>query len=273
MDGVRIGCLDVIMPAYNAADTIAESVRSALAFPLCRRVFVVDDASRDDTAAIVEALAVQAADRVVLTRLTRNGGPAYARNIGLALAETGLVAFLDADDLYEERALDVAVAALHGMPDLALLRLALSPLGLDPAYRDHPLFPEAWARVTFSTPSNVVARRRSIVDAGGFPENDLFRRQGGEDVALFKAITRTCRTGTLFTQPGVLYRIRPDCAALRLLRAYLEPKPSPEIEADLPRAEAITERIMQRLQILSPLAVQEPAVVEVLITWSQAGAD
>lgn len=272
MSGNRPGRLDVIMPAYNAAETIAESIRSALASPLCRRVLVIDDASGDDTAAIVEAQAAQATGRVVLTRLTRNGGPAYARNIGLALAETDLIAFLDADDLYQDRALDVAVAALDGMADLALVRLALKPLGLDSPYQGHPGFQEAWTTIAFSTPSNVVTRRSVIVDAGGFPENGLFRRHGGEDVALFRAITRTCRTGTLFTEPGVLYRIRPACAALRLLRAHLAPSPAPEIDADMPRADAITDGIMQRLQVLSPLAARDPVVVEVLVTWSPRDA-
>lgn len=247
------------MPAYNAAETIVESVTSALASPYCRRVLVIDDASQDDTVALVEALAAQMGGRVALTRLSQNGGPAYARNIGLTLAETDLVAFLDADDLYEHRALKVAVAALDGMPDLALVRLALKPLGLDPTYRDHPSFPKAWTRVTFMTPSDVVVRRRVILDAGGFPENGLFRRHGGEDVALFRAITRACRTGTLFTEPGVHYRIRPGCAALRLLRAHRDAIPAPGIEADMPRAEAITDRIMQRLRVLSPSRPATPS--------------
>jgi len=262
-----LGRVDVIMPAHNAAATIVDSLRSALACPECRRVLVIDDASQDRTAAIVEGLAAQAAGRVVLTHLSVNGGPAYARNVGLALAEADLIAFLDADDVYEPQALTVAVAALDGLADLALVRLALKPV--DPALMAHPGFPDAWTRVTFTVPSNVVVRRRVVADAGGFPEDELFRRHGGEDVALLQAVTRTCRVGTLFREPGVLYRIRPDCAALKLLRACLFDIRPPGIDADLPKAEAVTLKIMQRLRLLNPFVSPEPAVIEVLVNWSE----
>lgn len=268
MDATVSGRLDVIMPARNAVATIAESILSALASPLCRRVLVIDDASEDATADVVDALAARAGGRVALTRLTENGGPAYARNVGLALSETDLVAFLDADDVYESQALEVAVAAHDGLRDLALVRLALKPMGLDPQIMAHPGFKDAWTRVTFTAPSNVVVRRSVILDAGGFPEDELFRRHGGEDVALLQAVTRTCRVGTLFTEPGVLYRIRPDCAALRLLRACLYDIVPPDIEADLPKAEAVTRRIMQRLRLLNPLASPHPTVIEILVNWA-----
>ncbi len=268
MNATVSGRLDVIMPARNAVATIAESILSALASPLCHRVLVIDDASEDATAEVVEALAGRAGGRVVLTRLTENGGPAYARNVGLALSRTDLVAFLDADDVYEAQALEVAVAAHDGIEGLALVRLALKPVGLDPEIAGHSGFKDAWTRVTFTAPSNVVVRRSVILDAGGFPEDELFRRHGGEDVALLQAVTRTCRVGTLFTQPGVLYRIRPDCAALRLLRSCLYDIRPPGIEADLPKAEAVTRRIIQRLRLLNPLASPHPTVIEILVNWA-----
>lgn len=270
MLGTVPGRLDVIMPAHNAAATITQSVKSALASPLCRRVLVIDDGSTDGTAGVVASLAEWANGRVALTRLAENGGPAYARNVGLALSETDLIAFLDADDVYEDDALAVAVAALDGLTDLALVRLALKPVGLDPQIMAHPGFAEAWLRVTFTAPSNVVVRRSVIAAAGGFPEDELFRRHGGEDAALLQAIIKTCRLGTLFKEPGVLYRIRPDCAALRLLRSLLFDITPPGVAEDLPKAEAITRRIIQRLKLLSPFAAAQPVVMEVLVNWGPA---
>ncbi len=58
---------------------------------------MVDDGSRDDTAAIVEALA--ATDpRVVLLRQPENGGVSAARNRALEAARGEWIAFVDADD-------------------------------------------------------------------------------------------------------------------------------------------------------------------------------
>lgn len=262
------GRVDVIMPAYNAASTIGQSIRSALAAPECRRVLVIDDASRDHTATVVETIAAGANGRVVLTKLSVNGGPAYARNIGLALTDSDLIAFLDADDVYEPQALTAAVAALDGLTELALVRLALKPVGLDPGLAAHSGFGDAWTRVAFTVPSNVVARRRVIIDAGGFPEDELFRRHGGEDVAVLQAIVRTCRIGTLFTEPGVHYRVRPDCAAMKLLRSCLFAINPPGIEADAPKASAITLKIVQRLALLSPFVNRDPGAIPVLVTWT-----
>lgn len=267
MHGTAPGRLDVIMPAYNAAATITQSLHSALASPLCRRVHVIDDASTDRTVPVVEALAARAAGRIVLTRLAENGGPAYARNIGLALSDADLVAFLDADDTYENQALYVAATVLDNSPDLAIVRLALRPVGLSDEFLNHPGFDAAWTRVTFTVPSNVVARRSVIAAAGGFPEHEIFRHFGGEDVALFHSVTRTCRVGTLFTEPGVRYGIRGDCAALRLLRSCLFGITPPDIAAALPKAEAVTMRIMQRIRLLSAHASPEPAVVAMQVSW------
>jgi hypothetical protein len=89
----------VIIPARNEAARIGETVRSAKSLPGVRRVIVVDDASRDDTAA-----AAQAAGASVL-RLSRRAGKGFALSTGLrrcAELEGGSLEhlrllFLDAD--------------------------------------------------------------------------------------------------------------------------------------------------------------------------------
>ncbi|WP_449409622.1 hypothetical protein [Methylobacterium komagatae] len=83
-----------------------------------------------------------------------------------------------------------------------------------------------------------------------------------------QAITRTCRIGTLFTEPGVFYRIRPGCGALKLLRSAFFGELPPEIEADLAEADAVTQKIMDRLTRTSSFARPDPSVVEVLLTWA-----
>ncbi|GEO80137.1 glycosyltransferase family 2 protein [Pararhodospirillum oryzae] len=93
-DGPRV---DVIIAAWNRADTIERAIRSALDQEGLGRVVVVDDASIDDTLARIEALA-RADARVVAVGLPVNRGPAAARNAALALACAPFVTILDADD-------------------------------------------------------------------------------------------------------------------------------------------------------------------------------
>lgn len=97
---VAAGRVSVVLPAYNRAATIERAVRSVLdqTVPV-DEVIVVDDASTDATAAIVEVLAVRD-PRVVLLRQPRNAGANAARNAGLDRATGDLIAFQDSDDVW-----------------------------------------------------------------------------------------------------------------------------------------------------------------------------
>jgi glycosyltransferase involved in cell wall biosynthesis len=105
----------VLIPLYNSAATIERAVRSALAQSLANiEVIVADDASTDDGAAKVAALA--AADpRLRLIRLPRNSGKPHAMNLMVAQAKGEWLAVLDADDAYHvtrlEQLIDGAEAA------------------------------------------------------------------------------------------------------------------------------------------------------------------
>jgi glycosyltransferase involved in cell wall biosynthesis len=102
--------VSVIVPAYNSAATIEDAVGSVLSGSFeDLEVVVCDDASSDDTAAVVETIADP---RVRLVRSPQNGGPATARNHALRHAAGDLVAFLDADDRWLPTFLDEQVA-LH----------------------------------------------------------------------------------------------------------------------------------------------------------------
>ncbi len=89
--------VSVIIPAYNAASTIARAMDSLRAqhFSAWEAV-VVDDGSTDNTPHLI-AHASRADPRIRLIR-QRNGGVSRARNAGLDVASAALVAFLDADD-------------------------------------------------------------------------------------------------------------------------------------------------------------------------------
>jgi succinoglycan biosynthesis protein ExoO len=90
----------VLIAAYNAADFLERAVQSALMqsrSPL--EVIIVDDASTDDTVAVIRKLMARDAS-IRLVRRRENGGPAAARNVGLAEVRGEWVAILDADDAF-----------------------------------------------------------------------------------------------------------------------------------------------------------------------------
>jgi cellulose synthase/poly-beta-1,6-N-acetylglucosamine synthase-like glycosyltransferase len=116
------------MPAYNAEAFVARAIASALEQTEPRiEIIVVDDASTDSTAAIVERIAARD-ERVRLVRSEVNGGPGEARNLGLEVARGEWIALLDADDGFAPNRLEtlIALGERHGA-DLVSDNLVLCP--------------------------------------------------------------------------------------------------------------------------------------------------
>jgi glycosyltransferase involved in cell wall biosynthesis len=92
--------LDIIIPVYNGSDTIGRTLSALLrqlgSGEVWHRIIVVDDASSDDTAALVEG---HADNRILLLRTRRRGGRANACNCGAAASDADALLFLDADCL------------------------------------------------------------------------------------------------------------------------------------------------------------------------------
>lgn len=101
------------MPAWNAAGTIARSIESVLGQRHAQfELLVVDDASTDATAQLVDGYAMADA-RVRLIRQPANGGVAAARNTGIAAARGEYVAFLDSDDWWHPAKLERQLAQMR----------------------------------------------------------------------------------------------------------------------------------------------------------------
>jgi glycosyltransferase involved in cell wall biosynthesis len=133
----------IVMPAYNAASDVRRSIGSALAQtePRCE-VLVIDDASNDNTVAVVRQLA-EHDGRVRLLRNAVNRGPAASRNRGFAEARGDWIALLDADDEFAPHRIEtlISLGERHAA-DLVADNLLLCPEnGIGPAQAMIP----AWA--------------------------------------------------------------------------------------------------------------------------------
>jgi glycosyltransferase involved in cell wall biosynthesis len=88
--------VSILIPAFNAAESIAETLRSAIAQTWKRKeIIVVDDGSTDQTLAIARQFEAEGV-RVVAQK---NQGATYARNQAFALSQGDYIQWLDADDL------------------------------------------------------------------------------------------------------------------------------------------------------------------------------
>ncbi|MBL7950715.1 MAG: glycosyltransferase family 2 protein [Flavobacteriales bacterium] len=93
--------VSVVIPVYNAEAFVAEAVRSALDQPQVAQVVLVNDGSKDGSAARCRELCAADA-RVILIEHPGgvNRGASTSRNLGVASSTEEIVAFLDADDRY-----------------------------------------------------------------------------------------------------------------------------------------------------------------------------
>ncbi|QFU10364.1 Putative glycosyltransferase EpsH [Rhodobacteraceae bacterium THAF1] len=96
---VRSNGVSVLVASFNAEATIQTAIRSALRDPGTLEVLVIDDASTDATAKLVEEEARSDA-RVRLFRQSANAGPGAARNRGIDEARGSHIAVLDSDDFF-----------------------------------------------------------------------------------------------------------------------------------------------------------------------------
>ena len=109
--------VSVVIPTYNRGPLVLEAVESVLAQtvpPL--EIIVVDDGSNDDTRDRLRRYMT----RIMYCHQT-NQGVSVARNQGIRKARGEFIAFLDSDDVWHPRKLELQLQVFEERPDLGLL--------------------------------------------------------------------------------------------------------------------------------------------------------
>lgn len=212
--------VSVIVPAYNAAATLAATLRSALAQSHAEiEIIVVDDGSADETARVARAIAAQD-PRVTVARQV-NAGVAAARNRALAMARGEFVAPLDADDLWHPAKLARQLARIREMPEATMVYCwsadidadgLISELRSDVARFEGDVMAPLLVANFIDTSSVPLIRREALIAAGGW-EEDLHRRnaQGCEDWVLY---VRLAAAGPVLLEPAFLVGYRQSATAM-----------------------------------------------------------
>jgi glycosyltransferase involved in cell wall biosynthesis len=152
----------IVIAVYNGEQTVARAIESALEQtyePL--EVVVVDDGSTDASGEIARSFAD------VRYVHQENAGPSAARNRGIEEARGEYVAFLDADDeaLPERMSLQVGFLLTHPEVACTLARQEVVDGGPPPEWVGRDAVFGDLAGIPLMT---LVARRQTLVDAGGF---------------------------------------------------------------------------------------------------------
>jgi len=186
--------VSVIIPAYNAAPYIADTLASLDAQRFRDfETIVINDGSPDT--ADLERVLVPYRNRIVYLRQP-NSGPSAARNAGIRAAQGDLLALLDSDDLWEPDYLEAQVEFLDQRPEIDVVYCDAVLFG-DPVREGRRFMEllESNGDVTFealvtqrcNVMVSVTARRNAIVNAGLFDET--LRRS--EDFDLWLRVLKT----------------------------------------------------------------------------------
>ena len=166
--GIAPEDVSIVIPAYNAACTLAETLESVFAQSApVREIIVVNDGSKDDTASVLARY--QPRVRVIDQP---NGGLASARNTGCIAAMGKFIAILDADDLASPDRVALQVACLRLNPDIVL------------CYSDFSAFGDGMPR----SPSYSQTYYSTFSDhKSPFPPRQIYHSSDGEQVTLHVA--------------------------------------------------------------------------------------
>lgn len=208
--GARANVLvSVITIFLDAERFLAEAIESVRAQTYRRwELLLVDDGSRDGSAAIAQRYARREPDRIryITHEGGRNLGTSASRNRGIRDARGELIAFLDADDVYLPEKLERQVALLSSFPEAAMVygptmlwygwteqpadmaRDRLRRLGTAAPGRVHPrgTLPRIWLRRRGQVPalSGALLRRSAVLGVSGF--ENAFRGMFEDHVLFFK---------------------------------------------------------------------------------------
>lgn len=161
------GQVSVVIPVRDGERYLGEAIQSVLGQTRAAlEVIVVDNGSRDKSREIASGFGgiVRVIDEAA-------PGAARARNAGVAIASGELIAFVDADDLWEPSKLACQVEILSAQPEIdlvfAMVRDFVSPELTDQQKAGMSLRSGAYSGLL---PSTMLARARAFGAAGLFPD-------------------------------------------------------------------------------------------------------
>lgn len=205
--------VSIIIPAFNAADTLTEAVASVLSGTYKNiEILIVDDCSSDNTEKVAAKLAEENSE-IQFYKNEQNYGVSKSRNLMIKKATGEFVAFLDSDDTWEPNKLEVCLKMLKENPDIKATAHALTYLdkhGKKKSYiATYPTTLEEMnairegGEVPWVFPSSAVIYRDILLQEGGFAED----WKVGEDTELFARIAQ--KYGLLATKTSLgNYRIQ-----------------------------------------------------------------
>jgi glycosyltransferase involved in cell wall biosynthesis len=194
--------ISVIIPAYNAANTIIRCIESVYSQTYDEiEIIIVNDGSTDNTVKIVQHFKKEHKKENLYIYTQENGGPSKARNNGIRFASGDWVAFLDADDCWLPDKLERQIIFSKENPEFSLIGTEYcdNKANANDSYREIKLSDLLFKNYVFT--SSVIIKRE-IMNKFYFNENQRY----SEDYRLWLQVSQYYKIAVLNTKL-VIYAI------------------------------------------------------------------
>jgi len=98
--------VSVILPVYNGSHRISKAIDSVLIQSVNLELIIIDDGSTDNIDLVI---AKYDNENINYFKMATNGGVAKTRNFGVSKAEGQFIAFIDADDIWQDGKLELQI--------------------------------------------------------------------------------------------------------------------------------------------------------------------
>lgn len=209
--------VSVVIPCFRCAQTVERAVFSIAQQTLPpEEVLLIEDGSNDEGETLDCLYRVQALYHSRLNMricsLEQNGGPAVARNVGWEAAKSLYIAFLDADDAWHPRKLEIQVTWMESHPEATITGTHTEVIS---SLDDLPTLsaPYHFKEVSFKQMlfANALPTR-SVVIRATIPHRFLPGKRYSEDCLLWLSAMADGHRAFLLTVP-LAYSFKPDFGA------------------------------------------------------------
>ncbi|MBP3819462.1 MAG: glycosyltransferase family 2 protein [Butyrivibrio sp.] len=212
------GLVSVITPVYNAEKYLKETIESVINQTYKNiELILVDDQSVDKSASIINKYLVQNAN-IVYYQQPNNMGAGVARNKGLELARGQYIAFLDADDVWEETKIEKQIH-LMGEKKASFCYTAISMIDENGVLKKEKRNVNTEVDYHFLLSNTMIATSSVLIDRAKVGDFKMSTRRGGQDYATWLQLLKKCDVAYGINESLVKYRVLPDSLSSNKLKS------------------------------------------------------
>lgn len=198
--------VSIIIPCYNDAEYIEQSINSALNQTYTNiEVIVVDDGSNPETKTVLKKLEPKI--KKLITQ--ENQGQSTARNVGIRAAKGDYILVLDSDDFFESSFCEKAISILNDDVNVKIVSSYMNRFNLKGKVDEYRHLGGDITMMLFNNQAtgSVLFRKLDFKTAGGYDEE---MRMGFEDWEFYIRLLKNGGNIFIIKEPLFHYRLRED---------------------------------------------------------------